>query len=127
MSAAHAHSCEVRLYEHLFTKADPESVDEAAKDAEAESRGEEQADPRVAEPWLANLNLNSLSILHAFVEPSVANAAVGARYQFERHGYFCVDPDSTNTSGEESHRQRSLVFNRVVSLKDSWAKEQKKS
>jgi len=96
VSAAHALPAEVRLYDHLFVKEDPEET----------ANGED---------WLANLNPNSLQVLTGCrVEPSLAGARPGSRYQFERLGYFCVDPD-TDTGGH-------LVFNRTVSLKDTWAK-----
>ena len=99
VSAAHAVDAEVRLYDYLFTKPDPEDVPEGSD-------------------WKANLNLKSETVLSgAKVEPSVRGAAVGTHYQFERQGYFTVDKDST--AGR-------LVFNRSVGLKDSWAKEQKK-
>jgi glutaminyl-tRNA synthetase len=99
VSAAHALDAEVRLYENLFTKEDPNQVEE----------GQE---------FTANLNPNSLEIVaSAKLEPSLANAAVGSRYQFERLGYFCVDPDS---------KAGKLVFNRTVALKDTWAKVEKK-
>jgi glutaminyl-tRNA synthetase len=69
--------------------------------------------------FTANLNPKSLEILSpAKVEPSLANATVGNRYQFERLGYFCVDPDSA---------PGKLVFNRTVALKDTWAKIEKKT
>ncbi len=98
VSAAHALEAEVRLYDPLFTKPDPDDVEEG-KD------------------YRANLNPNSLVVLPAVrVEPSLAGAAVGSRYQFERQGYFCVDPDSSG---------KKLVFNRAVSLRDTWAKIEK--
>jgi glutaminyl-tRNA synthetase len=98
VSAAHALEAEVRLYDHLFTKPDPDDVDEG-------------------QDYRSNLNPNSLEILPSCrVEPGLAGAAPGDRYQFERQGYFCVDPDS---SGEK------LVFNRTVPLRDSWAKIEK--
>ncbi len=98
VSAPHAVDAEVRLYDKLFTRADPNEVDDG-KD------------------FTSNLNPNSLeTVSHAKVEPSLANAAAGSRYQFERLGYFCVDPDST--SGKP-------VFNRTVALKDTWAKIEK--
>ncbi|HXW01292.1 MAG TPA: glutamine--tRNA ligase/YqeY domain fusion protein [Anaerolineae bacterium] len=98
VSAAHALPAEVRLYEHLFTQPNPEDVEEGAD-------------------FTANLNPNSLEILTScFVEPSLASAAPGNRYQFERQGYFCVDPDSA---------EGALVFNRAVTLKDTWAKIEK--
>jgi glutaminyl-tRNA synthetase len=88
----------VRLYEHLFTQPNPEDVEEGAD-------------------FTANLNPNSLEILTScFVEPSLAGATPGNRYQFERQGYFCVDPDSA---------EGALVFNRAVTLKDTWAKIEK--
>ncbi|MBW7940043.1 MAG: glutamine--tRNA ligase/YqeY domain fusion protein, partial [Candidatus Omnitrophica bacterium] len=67
---------EVRLYDHLFSKPDPEDVEEG-------------------QDWKSNLNPDSLVAVEGFVEPSLANAAPGDRYQFERSGYFCVDPDSS--------------------------------
>jgi glutaminyl-tRNA synthetase len=100
VSAAHAISAEIRLYDKLFTKPDPSDVEEG-KDV------------------LSNLNPNSLEILTtAKLEPSLANATLEDHYQFERVGYFCLDPDST---------PRNLVFNRTLSLKDSWAKIEKKA
>jgi glutaminyl-tRNA synthetase len=99
VSAAHAVDAEVRIYENLFSKEDPSDVEEG-KDV------------------LDNLNPKSLEVLgHAMVEPSLANAAAGGRYQFERLGYFCVDPDS---------KPGRPVFNRTVALKDAWAKVEKK-
>jgi len=68
--------------------------------------------------FTANLNPNSLQILtRCKLEPSLASAKVGARYQFERLGYFCVDRDSGNGR---------LVFNRTITLKDTWAKIEKR-
>ena len=99
VSAAHAIEAEVRLYDRLFTKEDPDDVPEG-------------------QTYLANLNPASLEVIpHAKLEPSLKDAPVGARYQFERHAYFCVDADS---------KPGRPVFNRTVSLKDSWAKEQQK-
>jgi glutaminyl-tRNA synthetase len=93
VSAAHACDAEVRLYDRLFLSEDP---------------AEGGRDP------LDDFNPNSLErISSAKVEPSLASAVPGARFQFERQGYFCVDPDS---------RPRMPVFNRTVTLKDSWAK-----
>jgi glutaminyl-tRNA synthetase len=99
VSAEHALDCEVRLYENLFTKEDPSDVPEG-------------------QDFRANLNPNSLEVIeHAKLEPSVKGAAPATRYQFERLGYFCVDPDST--AGR-------LVFNRTVALRDTWAKIEKR-
>jgi len=93
VSAAHAVDATVRLYERLFQSEDP---------------GEGGRDP------LDDLNPESLDQLTGCkVEPSLAAAAAGARFQFERQGYFCVDPDS---------RPGAPVFNRTVTLKDTWAK-----
>ncbi len=95
VSAKHAVETEVRLYDHLFQTEDPSDVPDG-KD------------------WTVNLNQNSLNVLSdAKLEPSVAGAEVGTVFQFERQGYFCVDKDSTSDK---------LVFNRAVTLKDSWAK-----
>jgi glutaminyl-tRNA synthetase len=99
VSAAHALDAEVRMYDKLFTKEDPNQVEE----------GQE---------FTANLNPNSLEVIaQAQLEPSLGNAPIESRYQFERLGYFCVDRDS------ESGRP---VFNRTVALKDTWAKVEKK-
>jgi glutaminyl-tRNA synthetase len=99
VSAAHAMEAEVRLYDHLFSKEDPNDVPEGAD-------------------WLTNVNPRSLEVLTACrVEPALADAKPGQRYQFERLGYFCVDSvDSTKSKP---------VFNRTVSLRDSWANVQK--
>jgi len=98
VSAAHALEAEVRLYDHLFTRPDPENTAE----------GEDFKD---------FINPESMVVLpRCFVEPSLAAAKPGERFQFERLGYFCVDPDST---------PERLVFNRTVSLKDTWAKIEK--
>ncbi len=100
VSASHALDAEVRIYDKLFTKEDPNQVE----------GGQE---------FTANLNPNSLEVIaQAKLEPSLANAAIEGRYQFERLGYFCVDPDS---------KPGRLVFNRTVALKDTWAKIEKKS
>ncbi len=99
VSAAHAVEAEVRLYDHLFTKENPAEVEEG-KD------------------FLDYLNPNSLEVLTGCkLEPSLADAPPGARYQFLRHGYFCVDT-------VDSSKER-LVFNRTVGLRDSWAKIEK--
>ena len=99
VSAEHAVDAEVRLYENLFTKEDPNDVPE----------GQE---------FTSNLNPNSLEVLpSAKLEPSLANAKPGDRYQFERLGYFCVDPDS---------KPGAVVFNRTVPLRDTWAKIEKR-
>jgi glutaminyl-tRNA synthetase len=99
VSAAHALDAEVRIYDRLFTKEDPNQVEE----------GQE---------FTANLNRASLEVIAAAkLEPALASAPVEARYQFERLGYFCVDPDS---------KTGRLVFNRTVALKDTWAKVEKK-
>jgi len=100
VSASHAVEAEVRLYGHLFTQQNPDDAPEG-------------------QDFTANLNPDSLEVLSAcYVEPGLAGAAAGSRFQFERHGYFCVDPDST---------PQRPVFNRTVSLRDTWAKIQKKS
>jgi glutaminyl-tRNA synthetase len=96
VSAADAVEGEVRLYDRLFSSADP---------------SDGGRDP------IEDLNPNSLERLTGCrLEPSLAAAPAGARYQFERLGYFCVDPDS---------RPGAPVFNRTVTLKDTWARIQK--
>jgi len=98
VSVPHAVKAEVRLYEHLFTKENPEDVPDG-------------------QDFTANLNPKSLEVLWpCYVEPSLSEASPGSRYQFERLGYFCVDPDRSPEGG--------LVFNRTVSLRDTWAKIQ---
>ena len=99
VSANHAIDAEVRLYSHLFTKENPNEVEEG-------------------EDWKSNLNPDSLEVLTACkLEPSLVQAKGGDQFQFERQGYFCVDTDSTD---------QKLVFNRTVTLRDTWAKIQKK-
>ena len=100
VSAAHAVDAEVRLYDNLFTKEDPDDVEEG-------------------QDFTANLNPNSLELLSGCkVEPGLREAAAGARYQFERVGYFCVD--SSSTSGKP-------VFNRTIGLRDTWARIESRS
>ena len=100
VSAAHAISAEIRLYDKLFSKADPYDLEEG-------------------QDVLDNLNPNSLEILTgAKLEPSLANAKLEDRFQFERVGYFCLDPDSSETR---------KIFNRTLALKDTWAKIEKKA
>jgi glutaminyl-tRNA synthetase len=100
VSAEHAVDAEVRLYDTLFTREDPNQVEEG-------------------QDFTANLNPQSLEVLNqAKLEPSLRAATPGAKYQFERLGYFSVDPDTT---------PEKLVFNRTVALRDTWAKIEKKS
>ena len=99
VSAAHALPIEVRLYDRLFSAEDPEKVGEG-------------------QTFLDHINPASLDVLHgSLAEPSLATAVAPARFQFERIGYFCVDPDS---------RPGKLVVNRTVSLRDAWAKIEQK-
>jgi len=96
VSANHAIEADVRLYDHLFTKRDSTDVEEGAD-------------------YKSNLNPKSLEILTSCkVEPSLEGAAPGSRYQFERLGYFFVDTTDSSV--------KKLVFNRTVSLRDTWAK-----
>ena len=100
VSAPHAISAEIRLFDKLFSKADPYDLEEG-------------------HDVLDNLNPNSLEVLEgAKLEPSLAIAKLEDRLQFERVGYFCLDPDSTS---------EKKVFNRTLPLKDSWAKIERKS
>lgn len=99
VSASHALQAEVRLYDHLFTKERPEETAEG-------------------EDFKSNLNPKSLQVLSGcMLEPSLKEAKPLDRFQFERLGYFCVDADTTGDK---------LVFNRTVTLRDTWAKVQKK-
>jgi glutaminyl-tRNA synthetase len=94
VSASHSIPAEVRLYDRLFTVENPDS-----------------------ESFKEYINPESLEVIKAYVEPSLANAEPGFRFQFEREGYFVVDPDS---------RPEKLVLNRTVPLKDTWAKIERK-
>ncbi|MBL7828641.1 MAG: glutamine--tRNA ligase/YqeY domain fusion protein [Saprospiraceae bacterium] len=96
LSASNAQQAEVRLYDRLF----------------------KVEDPAAEEDFKSTINPDSLQVItQAYIEPALAEAKAGERFQFTRLGYFCLDPDSTTTN---------LVFNRTVTLKDSWAKELKK-
>ncbi len=96
VSAAHAVKAEVRLYDHLFTNPDPEEGGD----------------------FKQNLNPKSIEVLSdCLVEPALTNEIPGTRYQFLRQGYFCVDPDST--------KDGAPIFNRTVTLRDTWAKIEK--
>ncbi len=98
VSAAHSLEAKIRLYDHLFTKENPDDVENGVD-------------------FKSNVNPNSLeTLVSCRVEPSLAGAAPLSRYQFERLGYFCVDPNSS---------KGKLVFNRTVTLRDPWAKIQK--
>ena len=99
VSEAHAIPATVRLYDRLF------SVEEPEQDSDSD--------------WTSFINPDSLTVIeHALVEPSLANAAAGARYQFERTGYFCVD--------EKDSREDKPVFNRTITLRDTWARVENK-
>jgi len=98
VSASHAVKAQVRLYEHLFIKENPDETEEG-------------------KTFLDNINPDSLVVLdNCMLEPGLGSAKTGDRFQFLRHGYFCVDPDSTD---------KRLVFNRTVALRDTWAKIEK--
>jgi glutaminyl-tRNA synthetase len=99
VSAEHAIDAEVRVYETLFTRENPSEVDEG-------------------QDFTVNLNPKSLEIFTGKLEPSLASATPGTRYQFERLGYFCVDKGSM---------PENPVFNRTVALRDTWGKIEKKS
>jgi glutaminyl-tRNA synthetase len=94
VSAGHALEAEVRLYDRLFSVSDPDDVDENSS-------------------FKDHLNPESLTTIKGLVEPSVKEAKAEERFQFERTGYFCIDPDS---------QPMALVFNRTVTLRDSWTK-----
>ncbi|HSG67890.1 MAG TPA: glutamine--tRNA ligase/YqeY domain fusion protein [Bacteroidales bacterium] len=99
VSARHALPAEIRLYDRLFLKEDPEDVEEG-------------------DDFKASLNPDSLEVKTGYVEPGLADAAPEDRFQFERNGYFCVD--------RKDSKHGKLVFNRTVPLRDSWAKMQGK-
>ncbi|RZL06080.1 MAG: glutamine--tRNA ligase, partial [Pedobacter sp.] len=94
VSAKHALSAEIRLYDRLFTVESPDTEEGDFKDY---------------------LNKESMSVIrNAFIEPALANADINKRYQFIRKGYYCLDKDSTADK---------LIFNQTVTLKDSWGKQ----
>jgi len=97
VSAEHAIKAEARLYDRLFTKENPEDLEEG-------------------EDFTINLNPNSLEMLTCYAEPSLRDMSPGSRFQFERIGYFCVDKDSSKDN---------LIFNRIVTLRDTWARMEK--
>jgi len=99
VSAAHAIEAEVRLYDRLFTVPEPDATGN----------------------FKSCLNPRSLEVITAKCEPSLKDAKPELRYQFERLGYFAVDPDS-----KLSAQSPTLIFNRTITLKDTWAKEAKK-
>ena len=99
VSAEHALPATVRLYDRLFSVPDPE------------------ADLEEGQDFTVNLNPDSLVVVEARVEPALADDPPGSRYQFERHGYFITDAEDSGATG--------LVFNRTVTLRDSWAKIEK--
>lgn len=130
---------EVRLYDHLFLKPDPDDLGEGVRDRDEGEDGEDSMDgkdrkdgmdcsgqpfqsiqsvPSIQAPksYLSNLNPNSLKVVRCQIEPSVKGAAARTRYQFERLGYFCVDKDAS---------AENLVFNRTATLRDTWANIQK--
>lgn len=98
VSIKHAVAAEVRLYDRLFT--------------------DESPDTHKDKDFLEFINPNSLKTITGYVEPSLKDASIGERFQFQRIGYFCVDKDSSS---------EKLVFNRTVGLRDSWAKIQQKN
>ena len=100
MSAAHAVDAEVRLYDRLFTEAEPEKDGRDFKSV---------------------LNPHSLEVVTAKCEPSLKDAKPELRYQFERLAYFALDKDS-----QPSTTNPQLIFNRTITLKDAWAKEAQK-
>ncbi|HRX32559.1 MAG: glutamine--tRNA ligase/YqeY domain fusion protein [Bacteroidales bacterium] len=94
VSIPHAVKAEVRLFDRLFSNPDPNNVPEGVD-------------------WKSSLNPDSLKVIEGLIEPSLQNASVLDKFQFERIGYFCVDSDTTS---------KKLVFNRTATLKDTWAK-----
>ena len=94
VDAEEAKDIEIRLYDRLFLEEEPDKVDEGKS-------------------FTDNINPDSLNIITAKAEPSISNADIGQTFQFERKGYFCVDKDSTKDK---------IIYNRTISLRDSWAK-----
>ncbi len=105
VSAAHAIEAEVRLYDRLFNVAEPDAAGGQFTD---------------------HLNPRSMEVVTARLEPSLINPGPTERYQFERLGYFCVDAPDPIASGSSGAPASGMVFNRIISLKDTWAKEVRK-
>ncbi len=97
ISANHCRKAEIRLFDRLFNVTEPDEAEEG-------------------KTFLDNINKESLSVINGYIEPTLLDDSVLTKYQFERLGYFCIDKDST---------AEKLVFNRTVTLKDSWNKIQK--
>jgi glutaminyl-tRNA synthetase len=128
---------ECRLYDRLFTKADPEDVGPVTSPGDSLVG---TAGPAVRSNFMVNINPHSLDIVAAKCEPAVAEAMAGRpglkdakpelRYQFERLGYFALDQDTgagkLACQAEAPSSGRRLVFNRTITLKDTWVKEAKK-
>jgi glutaminyl-tRNA synthetase len=106
VSAAHAIDAECRLYDRLFTKAEPDAPSEVGT-----------AGPAVRSGFMANINPHSLEVVIGKLEPSLREASPDARYQFERLGYFSLDLDTTPAK---------LISNRTITMKDAWMKIEKK-
>lgn len=130
VAANSAIPAEIRLYSHLFSAEDPEKVAPNPRNADSVDAPRPEDVRSVTPPsqtgagrgtppdWRSNLNPDSLTVLSdAMVEPALKNLTAGTQLQLERKGYFCVDPDST---------PEKLVLNQTVTLKDAWAKMQKK-
>ena len=107
LSDMDARDCEFRLYEPILREEEPEAA------AQADPEAEEGAEPAASGDFMSRINPDSLRVMKGYCEPFIADAEVGARFQFLRMGYFCKDKDST---------PELPVFNRTVGLKDSWAK-----
>ena len=107
LSDMDARDCEFRLYEPILREEEPEAA------AQADPEAEEGAEPAASGDFMSRINPDSLRVMKGYCEPFIADAEVGATFQFLRMGYFCKDKDST---------PELPVFNRTVGLKDSWAK-----
>jgi glutaminyl-tRNA synthetase len=122
LSAAHAQPAEVRLYDRLFVVPEPgrarESIEVAEVAVATVTTGAIDEDVEFVEPmernYLDDLNPQGKRVITAYVEPALAMAEPESRYQFERHGYFIADPRDSKPG--------SPVFNRAVTLRDSWGK-----
>jgi glutaminyl-tRNA synthetase len=118
VSAAHPIDAEVRLYDRLFTVPEPEAAESSAESSadilSAEPAGVSPAESFKARDFKSFINPNSLEVVNAKCEPALAEAHREERYQFERLGYFVLDPDST--PGKQ-------IWNRTITLRDTWAKE----
>ena len=117
VSAAHAIEAEVRLYDRLFTVPEPDAPVKEKGHSETEIFKSDETEPSAPIDFKSFINPRSLAVVIARCEPALADARSEERYQFERVGYFALDPDTSRAK---------QLWNRIVTLKDAWAKGSKR-